>query len=72
MNRTEFTYMNYLHSKLEKGWQNMKMHWFPFIALALILVSAGIRRFMEKDRKTAIALVVLGILVFVSTCLWVR
>lgn len=50
----------------------MKMHWFPFIALALILVSAGIRRFMEKDRKTAIALVVLGILVFILACLWLR
>ena len=48
----------------------MKMHWFPFIALALILVSAGIRRFMEKDRKTAIALVVLGIIVFILACLW--
>lgn len=72
MNRAEFTYMNYLHSKLEKGWQTMKMHWFPFIALALILVSAGLRLFIEKDRKTAIALVILGILVFAFTCLWVR
>lgn len=48
----------------------MKMHWFPFIALALILVSAGLRRFFEKDRKTSIALVVLGILIFAFGCLW--
>ena len=50
----------------------MKMHWFPFVAIALILVSAGLRLFIEKDRKTAIALVILGILVFAFTCLWVR
>ena len=57
----------------------MKMHWFPFVAIALILVSAGIRLFLEKgmlirkkERNISIALVVLGILVFTVTCLWLR
>ena len=70
MNRAEFTYMNYLDSKLEKGWQTMKMHLFILIATAMILVSAGIRLFIEKERKTAIAVVILGMFVFIFACLW--